>query len=140
MSIDNILKQFKNDLERNEFIEAQQKVINDLSLKNKKLEEENKQLLSLVEKTVPIISDKPVRPSLDLGTDEEEIAKMEIYKLKQKSMNEKELTLEEAKRLEIYTKIINSKIKNDIVITTEAKKFNDPELLKLAEGSIADEN
>ena len=109
--LDEMLEQFKDFASLQKFAEAQQRAIQTLSKKIKALEDENAEL-----KTNPSsISDRPQTTfqieDLGYGSDEEVISKIQLARLKEVSM-ERELTLEEAKRVEIFSKIIISKEKN----------------------------
>lgn len=127
-----MLESFKSDNEKFQFIRAQQLTILDLTKKNKQLSEENQHLLGLVESAVPIIKSES---DLTVGDDDEEIAKMELKKLKERSFS-KELTLEEAKRTEIFSKILLSKERPvDNPKEREVRSIDVTDLLVLAEAS-----
>ncbi|HLX53747.1 MAG TPA: hypothetical protein VKR58_07390 [Aquella sp.] len=111
MSIELMLNNCKNDIELRAFASAQQKTLTQLMKKNKQLEDEITELKKLViNGALPVIAG-PGQEILHLGTPEQEIAKREIYKLHQRSLDEEPLMLEEAKKLEIYTKVLSAQYK-----------------------------
>lgn len=131
---DKMIDQFKNFDDLSAFARAQQKTLVELTKKNKKYEDEIKHLKKLLEGAVPVISNKPIDFS---ANDEESIAREQLFRLKQIS-NEKELTLEEAKRVEIFTKILNSPKDKSRTIEAQSKNIDTSELLKLLPGSNDD--
>lgn len=101
-SIDNILDQFKDVAEVKAYAEGQSKIIIELSKKNKKLEDEIKRLNNQIEE----YKITEIKTSIKLDTsDEEYIARIQIAMLK-KTSDERELTYEESKKVELYTKIL----------------------------------
>lgn len=109
MSVELMLKNCKSELELRTFAEAQGKTLMQLMKKNQALSEEIEELKKLVVNgALPIISSSE-QSSIQVGTDSEEIAKIEINKLKMRAMDSEPLMLEEAKKLEIYTKVLSSK-------------------------------
>lgn len=128
-AIDKMLDQFKELSDLQAFARAQQKTIVDLTKKNKALEEEVKHLKKLLESTVPIIK-VPEENKIDFNaSDEEAIAREQLFKLKDIS-KERELTLEETKRVEIYSKILAA-LKNQQTkpIDVSSRKLSDAELI-----------
>lgn len=124
-----MLKEFKTELELKNFAQASLKTISDLQKKNKALTVEVEHLQSLVVTAVPIVNSSP----LDIGEDDVEISKMELKKLRERSYS-KELTLEESKRVEIYSKILNNKNKStDIPNERAVKSIDINNLLAIAE-------
>lgn len=134
MSIDKVLSQYKTEVELRAFAEAQQKTLMQVMKKNKELQEEVEHLKKLVAGAVPIIKSES-GPDLIVSSDEEEIAKIELRKLKERSYTDV-LTLEEAKRVEIYTKILNSRmsLKKD-PLEREVKELDSSQLLAIAESN-----
>lgn len=109
MSIELMISNCKNEEELRTFCKAQNKTLMQLMKKSKQQEDEINELKKLViNGALPIINNE--NSSLLISQDsEKEIAKIEINKLKLKSMESEMLTLEEAKKLEIYTKVLSSK-------------------------------
>ena len=135
MSIELMLKNCKTELELRSFAEAQMKTLTTVMKKNKELQDQVEHLKKLVAGAVPIISkDSP----LIVGTLEEEIAKREIYKLNEKSLDPECLMLEEAKKLEIYSKILASKVKKEDKDEREVKELDASQLLAIAESTVTD--
>lgn len=132
---DKMIDQFKNFDDLSAFARAQQKTLVELTKKNKKYEEEIKHLKKLLEGAVPVIaSNKPIEFG---ANDEESIAREQLFRLKQLS-TEKELTLEEAKRVEIFVKILTGPKDKMRTIEAKSKNLSDNELLKLLPGSNDD--
>ncbi|NBW58363.1 hypothetical protein EBR43_11425 [bacterium] len=136
MSLEKMLDEAKDLAELRVFSEAQQKTIVKLSKKNKELEDEISHLKKLLETTAPIISNNEAVPSVSadkfLTTDQEAICRMQLNRLKEVSY-ERELTLEEAKRVEIFSKIINVLENSPKTIKVETKNLDNKELLSLIE-------
>lgn len=127
-----MLEACKSEVELKAFAQAQLKIVNNLMKKNKELTEEVERLTKLTSGVIPIIKAQE-NSSLEVSTDQEEIAKIEIRKLKERCYGEP-LTLEEAKRLEIYTKILNSSAPKDKKEEREVKELGADALLAIAEG------
>jgi hypothetical protein len=135
MSLDVMLNEAKDFAELRVFSEAQQKTIVKLSKKNKELEEEISHLKKLLETTAPVIappseSSSSVSAEKFLTSDQEAICRMQLNKLKEISYD-RELTLEEAKRVEIFSKIINVLENSPKTIKVETKNLDNKELLSL---------
>jgi hypothetical protein len=117
------------------FAEAQQKTIVHLTKKIKTLEDENSHLKKLVEQTVPVIK-KEGQPEQKgdkfLTSDQEAICRVQLNKLRDISF-ERELTLEEAKRVEIFSKILNLLETVPKTIKVETKGINNEDLLNFLE-------
>lgn len=134
MSIDKMFEEYKTIEEFKTFCEAQNKTMLQLMKKNSAQAEEIEHLKKLVAGAVPII--KPEGSNLTVGTDEEEIAKIELRKLKTESMGPEALTLEQAKRVEIYSKILSSRMNKDNKNPErEVQELNTADLLAIAGGS-----
>lgn len=129
-----MLEEYKTLVELQSFAEAQMLTIQELNKKIQKLEEEKSQMEKLVGTVVPIIGNDQYNLNIEVDTDEEEISKREIFKLKQHSMK-RELTFEEAKRIEIYTKILASYKQKEKPRDVTPKKLSTDDLLKLAESN-----
>jgi predicted DNA-binding ribbon-helix-helix protein len=125
--------QYKDFSQLQEYAEAQNLTIVQLSKKIQKLEDERNHLKKLLESSIPLIA--PVKNEND--NDSEYICTIEISKLRDIS-TQRELTLEESRRLETYFKIltqINNKPKK---VEKEVEKLSDSEVLKLAENNDVD--
>jgi len=119
----------KSTEELQEFIEAQQKVLMQLNKKLQKLESENIQLKIQLDRTPQVTTDKK---NIFTTSDEESIAREQLYLLHQVSMT-RELSYEECKKVDTYTKLllaINSKEKGN---DDAAKKEDTADLLKIVE-------
>ena len=119
----------KSTEELQEFIEAQQKVLMQLNKKLQKLESENIQLKIQLDRTPQVTTDKK---NIFTTSDEESIAREQLYLLHQVSMT-RELSYEECKKVDTFTKLllaINSKEKGN---DDAAKKEDTADLLKIVE-------
>lgn len=117
MKIDEISKNFKDISEWEAYCSAQYKTILSQSKEINELKDKLKEVEKLLANSVPLIEDpnKEPRINIQLLSSEEAIAVMEIEKLKELSL-ERDLSMEECKKFEIYTKTLLS-IRN----TTKAK-------------------
>lgn len=128
---DNMVKDFKDYAELHLFAQSQHKTITELSKKITKLEEENKHLKSLLETTTDIVSKPKI---IDLSEpDEESIARMQLKRLNETSLT-RELSYEEAKKVDIYTKLLLSINQNKPkTIEVSAKALSNDDLIKMLE-------
>jgi len=130
-----MLDEAKDFAELRVFSEAQQKTIIKLTKKNKELEDEVTHLKKLLESTAPVIATNNT-PVIDtekfLSSDQEAICRMQLNRLKEVSF-ERELTLEEAKRVEIFSKIINVLENSPKTIKVETKNIDSKDLMSLIE-------
>lgn len=100
----NMIDTFTDIAELKAFSTAQSKTIIELSRKNKEQADEIVHLKKLVEGSVPLIKEK--KDGINLGSnDQEYICRTEINKLRDISLD-RELSLEECKKLDIYSKIL----------------------------------
>lgn len=107
MSVDNITEQFKNFSELQAFATSQYRTIIELSKRISSLEDEREHLKKLLDQSVPKEPSAEQKSLLiENATDEEIICRYELRKLKMKSESSEELTLEESKRVDIYTKLL----------------------------------
>jgi hypothetical protein len=130
--MDKMLEQFKDMSSLQKYAEAQYKTILSLSRRVKVLEEENVELKDLLEKSTPLLNEEKknfVSYQVEASSDEEMIAKVQLARMKEISMD-RELTLEEAKRVEIFTKILANKGSNSS-IAIQTQKMNSDDLLKM---------
>lgn len=134
-----MLEEVKDMAELRVFSEAQQRTILKLSKKNKELEEEVSHLKKLLESQTPLVQTDPsigLPAEKFLTSDQEAICRMELNKLKQSSF-ERELTLEEAKRVDIYSKILNVLENSPKVIKVETKGIPSQDLMSLVQSEEA---
>lgn len=133
MPVDKTIAQYKDFDQLQQFAQAQQTTIIQLSKKLQKLEDERDHLKSLLESSVPLMKTEETRELEKLhGNNTENICHNEIKKLRDVS-SVRELTYEEAKRLDIYFKIITQISNFSKPIETKAKQMSSAELLKLVE-------
>lgn len=126
-----MVKDFKDYAELHLFAQSQHKLINDLSKKVVKLEEENKHLKYLLETTTDVVSKPKI---VDLSEpDEETISRIQLAKIKENAFN-RELTFEEAKKVEVYSKILNTALQNKKkTIEVSAQSIDSADLMKMLE-------
>lgn len=117
---EDMISEYKDFLELKTFAESQHRVITDLSKKIQKLEEENKTLKSIADKVTPINVGTESHESLFGSSDPEIIARTQLAILKRLSMSGEEMTMDEAKRAQIFS---------DILIKATEKK-NEPKQLE----------
>lgn len=129
--ISRTILQYKELSQLQEFAEAQNTTILNLSKKIQKYEDQIKHLEELLKTTVPTISSSPKGVNDISNDDSEYICIIEISKLKQIT-NERELTLEENRKFDTYYKILNN-IKSKPNKEKEAEKVPTQDLLKLVE-------
>jgi hypothetical protein len=135
MSISKMIDQYKTEAELREFAQAQMKTLLQVQKKNKELQDEINHLKKLVVEgnALPIVNKDSSQLGV-VGSNEEEIAKIELNKLKIKSMDAEPLTLEEAKRVEIYSKILTSRMtKDDNNFSRDVQELNSDALIAIAE-------
>lgn len=142
-SFDKMVSQFKDMASLQGYCNAQYATITELGRQVNVLKEEKASLEKLLKDTVPSLPvGMPVNTSVSgscniiefpkyVVSPEEEICLQQLHILNSISKN-RELTLEEARRLEIYSKIIIS-LKNAVKdIETPSQQLSNEDLLKLA--------
>lgn len=123
-------KGFTEYIELKAYSDAQARTLIEVSKKIKKLEDENKELKKQLMNSVPLLKADETKPNF-ATTDEETICRQQIFGLRQISM-ERELTLEETKKLDIYTKILISLENKPKTIEVKSKGLSNEELMALA--------
>ena len=129
-NIDEMSEQFKELADKQFHIEAQHNTIIELSKKINALETERDHLKLLLEQSTPLLDTSNLEGELMGSSNEEMICRAQIAKLNILS-SQRDLTLEECRKLEIYAKILNTLQNRPKTIKFEAKKLGDGELLKL---------
>jgi hypothetical protein len=131
--MDKTIAQYKEMSQLQEFATSQQKIIIQLSKKIQKIEEERDHLKSLLESSVPLI--KKEGESLGekfLTSAEEAICVMQLEKLRDVSAS-RELTLEETRKVEVFSKVLNAVRNAPKTIEIKNKQISSEELLALVE-------
>lgn len=106
MRIDEMAKQFGSVKELQEYCNSQYAVIIALNQKINELQEKNKSLESIVEKAAPLLAEQDGKLEVYKHmTDEMAICFIQIKLLKDKSFDS-ELSFEDTKKLEIFTKTL----------------------------------
>lgn len=131
-TIISVLKDFKEVAELRKFAESQQNLINDLNNKLVSLQKENSDLKLIV---VHNNKDKIITPGaikIEV-TPEETIIAQQIAHL-QNSSQQRELTLEEVKKLDLYIKNYNLIRSQPTTIVADSRNLNIPDnrLLEIA--------
>lgn len=130
---DNILqmaKSFKDMTELQAYCDSQYKTIIELSKKINKLEQQNKDLEKLVE-SKGLISE--VSSTLSVDASDEEVICTAQLKLLRDISNKGAFTLEESRKFEIFTKILQTIQANKKKTGEGLGKLNDDELLSMIE-------
>lgn len=133
MNIDKLLEQLTSPEEYRVFAEAQLRQVHNLTKKNKELEEQIVNLKKEAREVVKVNNSTPML--LGPGTGQEDgkiIANIQLKLLKDKSFDG-ELTMEEAKKVEIYNRILVEPVeKEKKTLKTDIKVIKEEDLLKLA--------
>lgn len=132
MAIDKTILQYKELSQLQEFAQAQQTTIIQISKKIQRLEEERDHLKTLLESSVPLIKTSPEGVTQNAEADSEYICSIEIAKLKNITQ-ERELTYEETRKLSEYFKILNQINIRNPKQEKEVKDLSNDNLLKLIE-------
>lgn len=106
MDIDQLASQFKTMKELQQYCNSQFSVISQLNKKIIYLEEDNKKLLELLEKSVPKLEVEEGGLEVYKDLSDELITCLTQIKLLKNKALDIELTFEEAKKLDIYTKLL----------------------------------
>lgn len=136
MRIDELANQFNNIKDLREYCNSQYSVIVELNRKINKIEEENKHLLALVEKATPYLAEQEGKLEVYKNlSDEMAICLMQIKILKDKSISS-ELSFEDTKKLEIFTKTLITLKTGQKAPDSAAKGLSDAELINLIESEL----
>lgn len=140
VGIDQLAENFKTLKELRQYCSSQYRVIISLNKKIVELTEENKHLKDMLAKSTPILdtSGGSLEVYKDI-TDELAVCIMQIKLLKDKSISG-ELTFEEAKKLDIYTKLLIQLKTGEKVEENVTKTLTDEELLKLLNEEMSNQN
>ena len=133
-NIDEVYKQFKSTAELQQYCETQYKTILELSKQKQLLEEENRNLKKMLTEGVPFALEKEVNIKYREFENEEATCLEQIEKLKETSA-ERELSYEEAKKLDIYTKLLLNIRENKPKKDDPLKGLDEKELLASINGS-----
>ncbi len=132
MTIDKMLEQFKTVEELQAYCNSQFKTIVELSRKVNDLHDENVHLKKIMDDSIPVVGDAALRKDLYLDvSDGEAICRMQLKLLRDISL-ERELTKEEAQKVEIYAKVLDGPKKPGKAEAPSAR-VSDEDLLKALE-------
>jgi len=121
---------FKNEAELRKFADAQNKTIIELTKKLAQAEAEKKHLQELLNGVVPSTGTDLVVDTAVRINEEELICRQQLSMLRRIS-DHQQLTLEEARKVEIYTKLLTQLTRTSPQdINTSAKNLTDSELIK----------
>lgn len=126
---DKMVAQFKTLDDLRAFANAQQKTLIELTKKNKNYEDELKHLKKLLESAVPVIASEQHKVNFS-SNDEESIAREQLFLLKNISA-ERELTFEETRKVEIFSKILNTLKAKPKDVEVKSQQLTEKELLQL---------
>lgn len=134
--MDEMLKQFTTQDQLTEYCNAQYQTILDLSRKIQKLEEEKSHLELVLASSTPILSSDKLPMIGTAIPNEQIIAEVQLFRLRQKS-DLAELTLEETKKVEAFSKVLAALRVNadDKPKDVEVKAMSTEELMKAINGS-----
>lgn len=132
MAVDKTIAQYKDFSQLQEFAQAQQTTIVQLSKKLEKLEQEKDHYKKLAESPVKVVPPGQVIPKGTSDEDSEQICNMEIAKLRGVSTM-RELTLEESRKLDTYFRILQQIKASKKSTEREVDKLGEEELLKIVE-------
>lgn len=123
------------DTEFKEFSEAQHRTINELSKRIVELEKERDELKKLLTTGMPLLVNE--RNNFLNGetisySDEEIIARDQLKKINGRSQGS-ELTLDDARKVDVYSKILNNLKNAPKTIELKTKNMSDADLIKLLE-------
>jgi hypothetical protein len=141
-NIDQLAENFKTVKELRQYCNSQYSIIIQLNKKIVQLEEESKHLKEILAKSTPIVSD--AIGSLEVYkniTDELAVCLMQIKLLRDRCAGGfTELTFEEAKKLDIYTKLLIQLKTGKKADEDATKKLTDDELLKFLNEDLSKQN
>lgn len=135
-SQDKMIAQFKTLEELQAFAKAQQKTLIDQQKKLREAQDKVKHLEKLLEGAVPVIN-APAKIDPN-SQDEEQIARQQLFLLKAKS-NDGELSLEETKRVEIYSKILMNLKQKEKDIEVPSRNLSNQELIATLQNTSEDD-
>lgn len=139
-TIDQLAQNFKSLKELRQYCNSQYQVITSLNKKIVMLEEESRHLKEMLAKSTPILDDGGgVLEIYKNVTDELAVCLMQIKLLREKSVGG-ELTFEDAKKLDIYTKLLIQLKTGEKPEENVTKTLTDEELLKLLNEEMAKQN
>lgn len=135
MNIDQLIENFKNFDELKVFCQSQFKQILTLSKKNRELEDKlvevNKKIKEQNKQEVMQTGGNLLTPDFKLLDDAKTISQVQLKMIKELAFD-RELTLEEAKRVEIFNRILNEEKKEDKkTLKADAKVVKEEDLLQL---------
>jgi len=134
MSLNSMFEETKELSDLRAFSEAQQRTIVQLTKKIKQLEEERDSLKNSIE-TKAIVTDAQDKPTVAekfLTSDQETICRIQLMKLREIALD-REMTLEETKKVEIFSKIIASIENAPKTIKIDTKSLENGDLMSLLE-------
>jgi hypothetical protein len=129
--IDKIMQEMTNTAELQSYADAQYQTIVSLNKQINELKAKNSSLETTL-KSIPASDSKIIQFPQYSITAEEEICLKQLENLRVASSG-RDLTLEEARKLEIYAKILVSIRSKEKDVTGEYKKLSTEELLKLSQ-------
>lgn len=134
MNIENLLDKYESVEELRIFCQSQYKQIIALTKKNKELEEKLAGKSQVPDMTKAGAGLPPAGYKLDLTGKEDSkvISEIQLHMLKEAAFG-RELTTDEAKRVEIYHRILTGDTSKDKPIKAKAEVVDSADLLKLVE-------
>lgn len=141
-NIDQLAENFKTLKELKQYCNSQYSVITSLNQKIVRLEEENKNLKDMLSKSTPIVQDSGGGLEIHQNiSDELAVCLMQIKMLRDRCAGGfTELTFEEAKKLDIYTKLLIQLRDGKKASEDATKSLSDDELLKFLNEDLSKHN
>lgn len=132
--ISRTILQYREMSQLQEYAQAQETTILQISKKIQKYEDQIKHLEELLKTTVPTISSQLPGVKINANSDAEYICVIEIAKLKNRaSLAEDVLTLEESRKLDTYYKILNNINSKPNKVEKDAEQLPTENLLQIVE-------
>lgn len=131
--MDKAILQYKELSQLQEFADAQQKTIIQLSKKIQKIEEERDHLKTLLESSVPLIKREGEQYDEKFLTSSEEAICVKQLEMLRDASTKRELTLEETRKVEVFSKVLNAVRNAPKTIEIKNKQMSSEELLALVE-------
>lgn len=130
-NIEELFGKFESEQEKKDFMSAQFEVITSLNKQIEQLKAEKIHLERLLKEATPILAVLPVKGDEELST-EQKICKEQLLILKAQS-DLRELTAEEARKVETYSKILQATKDPNKKPKSSVENLPIAELLKLVE-------
>lgn len=130
--ISQLFSEFKTSVEKDDFIEQQHKTIDGLMRKNEQLQQEVSHLKQLLESTLQNVSTQLHPVERVIVTPEEALIDRQIEMIQHRAFD-RELTLEDTKKLDLLIKNKRLAKEQSTTIQGKTKKYNNDKLISSKE-------